>query len=50
MRQRMAAKGIFSIAELARRVGCNRTVIYLALEKPTRYSGVHKSLANILGN
>ena len=49
LRQLAAAKGIFSIAELARRVGCSRTVIYLALENPNRYSRVQKSIVDLIG-
>lgn len=50
LRQRAAAKGIFSIAELSRRVGCSRPAIYFAIEKPTRYPLVHSRIVKLIGN
>lgn len=49
LRQRAAAKGIFSISELARQVNCSREAIYFAIETPSRYPRVHKRLAKLLG-
>lgn len=49
LRRRAAAVGIFSIAELSRRVDCSRQAIYFAIEKPSRYQRVHKKLSKILG-
>lgn len=50
LRQRAAAKGIFSIAELARQVGCSRPAIYFAIEMPHRYKRVHKRITQLIGN
>jgi hypothetical protein len=49
LRQRAAAVGIFSIAELARRVGCSREAIYFSIEKPTRFPHVTKRLNKLVG-
>ena len=48
LRKRAAAKGIFSIAELARRLDCSREAVYFAVERPTRYPRVHKRLEALL--
>lgn len=50
LRQNAAAKGIFSIAELARRVGCSRQAIYFAIEKPSRYPQVHRRVVKLIGS
>ena len=49
LRQRAAAKGIFSIAELARRVGCSRPAIYFAVENPNRFPRVHQLIKQLIG-
>jgi len=49
LRQRAAAKGIFTIAELARQVGCSREAIYFSIEKPSRFPRVTKRLNQLVG-
>ena len=49
LRQRAAAVGIFSIAELARRVGCSREAIYFSIEKPNRFPRVTRRLNQLVG-
>lgn len=49
LRQRAAAKGIFSIAELSRRIGCSRPVIYFAIENPGRYPLVNQRIQKLIG-
>ena len=49
LRQRAAAVGIFSIAELARRVGCSREAIYFSIEKPKRFPRVTQRLNKLVG-
>jgi hypothetical protein len=48
LRQRAAQAGIFSIAELARQVGCSREAIYFAVEKPSRFPRVHSRIDQII--
>ncbi len=48
LRMRAAAKGILSIAELARLVPCSREAVYFALEKPTRYPRVARRIEEIV--
>lgn len=48
LRMKAAARGILSIAELARRVPCSRPAIYFALEMPHRYSRVARRIKEIL--
>lgn len=47
LRARAAAKGIFTLSELARRAGCARPTVYFAVENPQRYSRVFKKLIAI---
>jgi DNA-binding phage protein len=48
LRQRAAAVGIFTLSDLARKVGCSRTAMYLAVERPSRFPKVHSRLNKIL--
>ena len=40
LRLKIAARGILTLEELADRIDCGRTSIYLAIERPTRYPRV----------
>ena len=42
-------RGIPSISALATEIGCSRQVIYLAIERPTRYSKVYQAILSTLG-
>lgn len=48
IRQQAAAVGIFSLAELARRVGCSRPALYMWMERPSRFSQVNDRVQRIL--
>ena len=48
IRQRAAAVGIFSLAELARQVGCSRPAIYMWMERPSRFSLVNARITRLL--
>ena len=50
IRKRAAAKGIFSISELARQIKCSRESIYFAIERPGRYPKVTARIEQLLGN
>lgn len=43
-----AQRGIFSIAELARRVPCARESIYLAIERPSRFPNVVNRIKELI--
>ena len=48
LRQRTAAKGLLTIRELARRIGCSRNSIYLAMERPSRYPLVFQKILEVI--
>jgi len=48
LRLRVARHGFASLTELARHIGCSRPVIYLALERPSRYGRVSAKLDELL--
>lgn len=48
LRMKAAARGILSIAELARLVPCSRPAIYFALEKPHRFSRVARRIKELV--
>lgn len=48
IRQQAAAVGIFSLAELARKVGCSRPALYMWIETPSRFSLVNARIARLL--
>jgi len=41
--------GIWNFRELARRVPCSVTSIYLAIERPSRYPRVHAKIMELTG-
>jgi hypothetical protein len=47
IRKRAAAVGIFSFAELARRIPCSRIAIYLAIERPSRFPRVVRRIEEL---
>jgi hypothetical protein len=50
VRGKAATKGIFSLAALARQVGCSRPAVYFAIEKPSRYPRVHRRIVELIGD
>lgn len=48
IRQQAAAVGIFSLAELARKVGCSRPALYMWMERPSRFSLVNDRVNRLL--
>lgn len=49
VRVRAASKGITSLAELAREIGCSRPGLYFAIERPARYPNLHSRLVELIG-
>jgi len=47
LRMNAAARGILSVAQLARLVPCSRVAVYLALENPSRFSRVTKRIKEL---
>jgi DNA-binding XRE family transcriptional regulator len=47
LRIKIAVHGILSIADLAEKIGCSRTSIYLALENPERYPIVSQKIQEL---
>lgn len=48
LRRKMAAKDVFTFAELARRCDCTETSIHMAIERPSRFSIVVKKILTLL--
>ena len=48
LRRRAASKGIFTLAELARRIPCSRMAVYFALEKPSRFPRVVRRIKELV--
>lgn len=46
---RIAAVGILTLEELAEKIGCSRTSIYLAVERPSRYPNVFRKIMEVIG-
>lgn len=44
LRTAMAKNEIFTIADLARLIGCSRPAIYFAMERPSRYPRVYAKI------
>ncbi len=44
----MAKNEIFTIADLARAIGCSRPAIYFAIERPSRYPHVYAKLLEVI--
>jgi hypothetical protein len=44
----LARVGVMSVAALARKIGCSRTAIYLAMERPQRYPVVYQNIQKVL--
>lgn len=48
LRVRIAARGILTIGDLARQIGCSRPSIYFALERPERYPRVFEKILQVI--
>lgn len=48
LRVRIAAKGILTLEELAAKIDCSRTSIYLAVERPSRYPNVFRKILEVI--
>ena len=44
----IAAKGILTLEELAEKIDCSRTSIYLAVERPSRYPNVFQKIQKVI--
>lgn len=48
LRMAAAQAGIFSMSDLATRLKCSRTALYLTLERPERFSNVRRRLNRLI--
>ena len=48
LRMRIAARGCLTLDDLADKLDCSRTSIYLAVEKPSRYPNVFKKIKEFI--
>jgi len=48
LRTRIAAKGILTLEELAAKIKCSRTSIYLAIERPSRYPNAYQKIMEVI--